>query len=141
MLPYPSCFSLYASLVVYVLSAFWLLWLFPANRHLFRGAPDRDERVGRCDRQALPLTEALLDRGWQHGLTAEQHVFALMPLRHTPRYVYTAAHLVGAVIGAPRGGCDRARNLAFYRDGMSAGPLGPPWLGQYRRIHTPFPGV
>ncbi|CAM9958666.1 unnamed protein product, partial [Ectocarpus sp. 12 AP-2014] len=61
-----------------------ILLLDQFSRHLFRGAPDRDERVGRCDRQALPLTEALLDRGWQHGLTAEQHVFALMPLRHTP---------------------------------------------------------
>ena len=53
---------------------------------MFRGEPDRDERVGGCDRQALPLAEALLERGWQHGLPAEQHVFALMPLRHTPRY-------------------------------------------------------
>ncbi|CAM9295701.1 unnamed protein product, partial [Ectocarpus sp. 8 AP-2014] len=61
-----------------------ILLLDQFSRHLFRGAPDRDERVGRCDRLALPLTEALLDRGWQHGLTAEQHVFALMPLRHTP---------------------------------------------------------
>lgn len=53
---------------------------------MFRGEADRDERVGGCDRQALPLAEALLERGWQHGLAAEEHVFALMPLRHTPRY-------------------------------------------------------
>lgn len=55
---------------------------------MFRGEPDRDERVRVCDRQALPLAEALLERGWQHGLPAEQHVFALMPLRHTPRCVH-----------------------------------------------------
>lgn len=59
---------------------------FAPKRHMFRDEPDRDERVGRCDRQALPLAEALLERGWQHGLSAEHHVFALMPLRHTPRY-------------------------------------------------------
>lgn len=55
------------------------------RRNMFRQDADRDARVGACDRQALPLAEALLERGWQHQLTVEQHVFALMPLRHTPR--------------------------------------------------------
>lgn len=59
---------------------------------MFRGEPDRDERVGGCDQQAVLLAEALLERGWQHGLPAEQHVFALMPLRHTPRYVDGSTH-------------------------------------------------
>eukprot|EP00752_Nemacystus_decipiens_P010432 g9296.t2 len=61
-----------------------ILVLDQFSRHMFRGEPNRDERVERCDRQALPLAEALLERGWQHDLPAEQHVFALMPLRHSP---------------------------------------------------------
>lgn len=58
---------------------------FRILRHFFRHNPDRDSRVAACDRQALPLAQMLLDRGWQHALSPEQHVFALMPLRHTPR--------------------------------------------------------
>ena len=60
------------------------------RRHIFRGRADRDERVGACDRRALPLAESLLAKGWQQKLTVEQHVFALMPLRHTPRLVSLA---------------------------------------------------
>lgn len=65
-------------------------WRTHEHRHIFRGRPDRDERVGACDRRALPLAEVLLAKGWQQKLTAEQHVFALMPLRHTPRLVSLA---------------------------------------------------
>ncbi|CAM9271045.1 unnamed protein product, partial [Hapterophycus canaliculatus] len=61
-----------------------ILLLDQFSRHFFRGDPDRDGRVAACDRQALPLAESLLEKGWQHQLSPEEHVFALMPLRHTP---------------------------------------------------------
>ncbi|CAM9951072.1 unnamed protein product, partial [Scytosiphon promiscuus] len=61
-----------------------ILLLDQFSRHFFRGKSDRDERVAACDRQALPLAESLLAKGWQRRLSAEEHVFALMPLRHTP---------------------------------------------------------
>lgn len=81
-----DCICLLAGLLACLRACLLACWLLlKTKRHLFRAYPDRDERVGGCDRQALPLAEALLERGWQHDLPAEQHVFALMPLRHTPR--------------------------------------------------------
>lgn len=91
------CFSAWQlrgfAAIVYIPRFAVVMVMLMLKRHMFRGEPDRDERVGGCDRQALPLAEALLERGWQRGLSAEQHVFALMPLRHTPRYIpYTSTN-------------------------------------------------
>ncbi|CAM9733981.1 unnamed protein product [Chrysoparadoxa australica] len=65
-----------------LLALILLLDQFP--RHVYRNRHDRDEQVQACDEMALALCEKLLERGWEKGFDTARHVFALMPLRHTP---------------------------------------------------------
>ncbi len=51
------------------------------SRHIYR---DDSEKVASCDAKALPITERFLELGWQWSLSTYQHVFVLMPLRHSP---------------------------------------------------------
>ncbi|KAJ1470554.1 hypothetical protein T484DRAFT_1917542, partial [Baffinella frigidus] len=61
-------------------------------RHTHRDHPDAAGIIEQCGRDALDLSEDLLERGWddllERGwdvtLTAEERVFAAMPLRHHP---------------------------------------------------------
>ncbi|KAG5177931.1 hypothetical protein JKP88DRAFT_350529 [Tribonema minus] len=59
-----------------------ILLLDQFSRHIYRDSADRDALVARCDALALPLAEGALDKGWQWRLSAAQHAFLLMPLRH-----------------------------------------------------------
>ncbi len=51
------------------------------SRHVYRGD---SEKVAMCDSKALPIAERFLELGWQWSVSTYQHVFALMPLRHSP---------------------------------------------------------
>ncbi len=51
------------------------------SRHIYRGD---SEKVATCDGKALPIAERFLELGWQWSISTYQHVFVLMPLRHSP---------------------------------------------------------
>jgi tRNA(Ile)-lysidine synthetase-like protein len=51
------------------------------SRHAYRG---NRHKIEQYDLKALPLALEFLSRGWQRQLTASQHAFVLMPLRHQP---------------------------------------------------------
>ncbi len=51
------------------------------SRHVYRGD---GEKVAACDAKALPIAERFLELGWQWSISTHQHVFVLMPLRHSP---------------------------------------------------------
>lgn len=52
------------------------------GRHIKRGQPR--ESLASSDARALRCSEAVVARGWGFRLSVPEHVFALMPMRHTP---------------------------------------------------------
>lgn len=58
-----------------------ILLLDQFSRHVHRADAGV---IGANDVRALAIAQSLLSRGWQSELKAEELVFALMPLRHSP---------------------------------------------------------
>lgn len=52
------------------------------GRHIKRGQPR--ESLASSDARALRCSETLHAKGWGFRLSVPEHVFALMPMRHTP---------------------------------------------------------
>ena len=50
------------------------------SRHVYRGA---EEKIKVNDKISLTWSQNLIQKGWHKFLPVNQHVFALMPLRHS----------------------------------------------------------
>ena len=55
------------------------------SRHVYRHAPDRDARVGKCDAKCVGVVQTCVERGWDARVPTPQQVFLLMPFRHTQK--------------------------------------------------------
>ena len=60
-----------------------IVLLDQCSRHVYRQLAQGSGAQAAADAAALAATEHLLEAGWAAQLTVPEHVFALMPLRHS----------------------------------------------------------